>query len=323
MTIGLAVAGLGWLGESLIRDVPRGNGLGLEVVAVQDVVPRRAADIATRYAIEGAFVDFDALLEYGGVDALVVCTPNALHAAQAQAALRAGKHVLVQKPLALSAADAEATLDAARRADRVVFVDYTYRFLDTMRTFRQQLPGLGPIESMSATFHNIYGPGAEKAWFFDPRLSGGGALTDLGVHLLDLGLWLSRPARVLLEVAQLVGEGPVEHAAHVRLQLDGVPFNVDVSWNAALPATDIALVVNARGGRLSWQNVAGSFFHFQTRLGGRVIADRETTLRADTLRTFAASLGSGCAPEVDTRVYALLDQAYRRALVSPARPAER
>ena len=307
----LGVAGLGWLGESLLKDVPRVGGF--QVLAVQDVVPDRARAVAERYAAGLALQRFEDLLALDDVEAVLICTPNGLHAEQAQAALRAGKDVLVQKPLALSCADAVRTLDVAGQSQRLLFVDYTYRFLDTMRALRAALPAVAPIRALRAVFHNIYGPGAEKTWFFDARLSGGGALTDLGVHLLDLGLWLVAPRQVTLEAAELGDRRPVEHAARLGLRLDEVPFEVEVSWNAPRPASEIAVEVVARGGVVRWENVAGSFFHFRTLRDGRVAADRETTLREDTLRAFAASLSSRRAPPVDARVYALLDSAYGRA----------
>lgn len=304
------MAGLGWLGESLIKDAV--NTDGLRVVAVQDVLPERSRAVAEQYGVGWWGERFDDLLGAPGADAVAICTPNALHAAQAQAALGAGKHVLVQKPLALTYADAQATLDAAERADRLLFVDYSYRFLDTVQVVRQHLPPIGEIRSVGAAFHNIYGPGAEKRWFFDRLLSGGGALTDLGVHLLDLALWLLAPARVGLASVLLSGEGPVETGAQLHLQADGVPVELDVSWNAPLPATDISFEVQWAAHTLRWENVSGSFFHFRTTFDGGVLADKKTTLREDTLRAFQLALDTGSAPGIDLRVYALLDQAYGR-----------
>ena len=308
--IRVGVAGLGWLGESLIKDLPRVGGL--ELVAVQDVLPERARAVADRYAARLSLERFDDLLAVGDVDAVLICTPNGLHAEQAQAALEAGKDVLVQKPLALSCADVVRTLEVAARTERMLFVDYTYRFLETMHVLRSSLPSAGAIRSMRAAFHNIYGPGADKRWFFDARMAGGGALTDLGVHLLDLGLWLLGPCEVSMEAAELSDPRPVEHAARLALRLDGVPFDLAVSWNAPLAATEIAFEVASEVGHVRWENVAGSFFHFRTVCDGKVVADRETTLREDTLRAFVDSLSSRRAPPVDPRVYRLLDAAYGR-----------
>jgi predicted dehydrogenase len=308
--IRVGVAGLGWLGESLIKDLPRVSGL--ELIAVQDVVVERARAVADRYSARFSLERFEDLLAVSDVDAVLICTPNGLHAEQAQAALQAGKDVLVQKPLALSCADAVRTLEVAARAERLLFVDYTYRFLQTMGALRSGMPSRAAIRSMRAAFHNIYGPGADKTWFFDARLAGGGALMDLGVHLLDLGLWLLAPREVSLEAAELSDPRPVEHAARLDLRLDHVPFEVAVSWNAPLPATEIAFEVVSDQGHVRWENVDGSFFHFRTLHNGKVMADRETTLREDTLRAFAASLSSRRAPPVDARVYSLLDAAYGR-----------
>src|SRR5215211_6486955 len=97
--IRLAVAGLGWLGESLLKDVARFPHL--EVAAVQDVRLDLARDTARRYGVRWSGERFEDLVALSDVDAVAICTPNALHAPQAQAALRMGKDVLVQKPLAL------------------------------------------------------------------------------------------------------------------------------------------------------------------------------------------------------------------------------
>jgi predicted dehydrogenase len=196
--------------------------------------------------------------------------------------------------------------------DRLLFVDYSYRFLDTIHSLVSALPRLGEIRGVRATFHNIYGPGVEKRWFFDRALSGGGALTDLGVHLLDLTLWLLSPTHVRLGSVSFSGDGPVETGSQLELLVDNVPARIDVSWSAPLPATVIAFEVRSAGHSLRWENVNGSFFHFRTTLDGGLLADKETTLREDTLRAFKGALDSGDAPQVDTRVYALLDQAYGR-----------
>lgn len=310
MTVQLGVVGLGWLGESLIKDAVASPDVS--VVAVQDLLAERAHVLARHYAVPWSSGSFDDLLALPEVEAVLICTPNALHPVQARAALAAGKHVLVQKPLALRCQDAEATLADAARFERVLFVDYTYRFLETMRALRQRLPSGVPVRGVRAAFHNIYGPGADKRWFFAPDLSGGGALTDLGVHLLDLSLWLLAPSQVHMTSVSTSGDGPVETSARLDLDADGTPVRIEVSWNAPLVETEISFELQLESTTLRWENVDGSFFHFRTRVDDRVVADRETTLRDDTLREFILALEHGQAPAVDTRVYALLDQAYGR-----------
>ncbi len=295
----LGFAGLGWLGESLIKELPKFPQL--ELAAVQDAQVDLAAQIAERYGSPWYGSSFDDLVTLPSVDTMVICTPNGLHASQAIAALHAGKDVLVQKPLALSFEDASAVVATAHERQRLLFVDYTYRFLDTM----QPLLRTRPREAMRASFHNIYGPGAEKSWFFDPKLSGGGALIDLGVHLLDLALCVAQPRSVEL-VDCWMDQRPIEHAARLSLRLDDVPFDLSVSWNSNLSLTEISFEVDA----LRWENVDGSFFRFCTLREGQVLLDEETTLREDTLRAFVAADEQRQAPAIDARVYALLDQAY-------------
>jgi len=306
----LGVAGLGWLGESLLKAAA--HSAAFEVVAVQDVIADRARQVASQYGAAWCGTRYEALLERTDVDAVLICTPNHLHAAQAQLALHSGKDVLVQKPLALSAADARRTIAVARQTGKLLFVDYTYRFVDTLLVLRDAL-GSCEIRAMRAAFHNIYGPGQDKLWFFDPSTSGGGALMDLGVHLVDIGLWLSQPSSVVLESAELSEDEPVEPSGMLHLRLDRVPLEVSVSWNAPLPQTEISFEVDTPAARLRWENVDGSFFHFRALRDGEVLLDRETTLREDTLRAFAAARADPRqAPAIDARVYDILDQAYGR-----------
>jgi predicted dehydrogenase len=311
--VGLGFSGAGWLGESLIKELP-GFGSRLRLVAVQDANAELAAAVAERYGAAWHGADYDTLLAVPEVDAVVICTPNALHVPQSLAALSQRRHVLVQKPLARTADEARQLAIAAQQHDRLLFVDYSYRYLDTSRCLAAALASIGRVRSVSAAFRNIYGPG--KAWFFDPRLSGGGALVDLGVHLVDLALALLQPRSVQLEQATLsFGAGlAVEDGATLALRLDDdLPVQVAATWNEPLPQTDIHLELHGERGTLRWENVDGSFFRFRTVLDGRLLLDRETTLREDTLRAFVDALDRHHAPEVDPRVYALLEAAYSQA----------
>jgi predicted dehydrogenase len=304
---GLGVAGVGWLGESLIKDLA--SAPSLHLAAVQDVRLDLAREIAARYSCPTATDSFDLLLEALNVDAVAICTPNALHVLQAQHALQAGKHVLVQKPLALSSKDAVATVALANRQQRLLFVDYTYRYLETTQLLQQHARD---VTAVRAAFHNIYGPGPEKRWFFDHKLSGGGALIDLGVHLLDLALWLLEPRSVALIHAALENP-PIDSAAHLHVRADEIPIQLDVSWSAPLPLTDISVQLDTSDGVWRWENVDGSFFRFRTRHDSAVLLDRETSLRSDTLCAFEHALQTGQAPPIDVRVYDLIEQAYRPA----------
>lgn len=312
-TVGLGFAGVGLAGKMMIEHLPKVPSLRL--AAVQDVNLSLAAEVAEHYASPWHGQRFEDLLVAPSVDVVVISTPNALHVPQARAALRAGKQVLVQKPLATSAADARSTIELAAETGLLLFVDYSYRLLETVETLRAALPEIGSVRSVSAAFHNVHGPGAGRDWFLDPTLSGGGALIDLGVHMLDLMLWVFEPRDILVEGA-VIEHKPgfqVEHKAEMELRLDEVPVRLAVSWNAPVPETDISVAVEGDRGSVRWNNVNGSFAHFRTSLNRRLLIDRDITLRENTLRTFAAALANGAGPKIDARVYDLLDRAYSRA----------
>jgi predicted dehydrogenase len=158
-------------------------------VAVADPARDAAAAAAADAPGCAATDSLDALLDLG-VDGVVIATPSALHADQAVRALERGVAVFCQKPLARTAAEARRVVEAARAADRLLGVDLSYRHVAGMAEVRRlvQQGALGRIFAADLVFHNAYGP--DKAWFEDARLSGGGCVMDLGIHLVDLALWV-------------------------------------------------------------------------------------------------------------------------------------
>jgi predicted dehydrogenase len=307
---GLGFAGLGVAGKAMIEHLPKEPRLKL--AAVQDTNPTLVTQIAEQYASPWHGESFENMLRAPSLDAVVISTPNSFHVPQAEAALRAGKHVLVQKPLATTSAGARATIETAAATGRLLFVDYSYRLLETAAVARATLAQIGGVRAVSAAFHNVGGPRAGRDWFFDPQLSGGGAIMDLGVHMIDFILALLQPREATLERAALEHRPGfrVEHQASLQLEMDGVPVDLGVSWGAPLPQTEISVSVDGERGRLRWHNVDGSFAHFQTHLDERLLIDREITLRENTLHAFAAALADGAAPGIDIRVYDLLDESY-------------
>jgi len=148
---------------------------------------------------------------------------------------------------------------------------------------------------------------------FDPRLSGGGALVDLGVHLLDLVVWLIEPREIVVERTKIKRRPgfEVEHEAQLDVRLDQLPVELAVSWGTH-ERTDIRVEVTGTKGSVRWTNVDSSFAHFKALLNGNELIDREITLRENTLHAFAAALERGAAPPIDVRVYDVLDEAYQR-----------
>jgi predicted dehydrogenase len=206
------------------------------------------------------------------LDGVVIATPSALHAGQALAALDRGLAVFCQKPLARTAAENKAIVDAARRADRLLGCDLSYRHTQAMRRIRNcVLEGeLGQVYAADLVFHNAYGP--DKSWARDPVLAGGGCAIDLGIHLVDLAVWtLGFPAveevssRLYAQGQALPrGSRSVEDYAVAQLTLaGGAVVRIACSWN--LSAGRDAVIeahFHGTGGGAAMQNVNGSFYDF-------------------------------------------------------------
>jgi predicted dehydrogenase len=182
----LGFLGVGWIGRHRMEAIA--NAGVAEVAAIADTSREMIA--ATQETAPAADVvdGLDALLEMG-LDGIVIATPSALHAEQSVRALESGAAVFCQKPLGRTAAEARRVVEAARAADRLLSVDFSYRFTAGMRAIRERIRAgeLGNVFAVDLVFHNAYGP--DKPWFYDPALSGGGCVMDLGVHLVDLALW--------------------------------------------------------------------------------------------------------------------------------------
>jgi len=272
----LGFLGLGWIGRHRMEAlVATGQA---EIVALADSDPAMLAALETAPGAQRGGTLDDVLA--ARPDGVVIATPSALHAAQTVAALQAGAAVFCQKPLGRDAAETREAVDAARRADRLLATDLSYRHTAALRAVEAELRGggLGEILAVDLTFHNAYGP--DKPWFRDRALSGGGCLIDLGVHLVDLALWLldwpgiaCRTAHLRAGGQRLTPDGAeVEDFAMATLETDsGLPVRLACSWN--LPAgCDAVIRVEIHGtrGGLSVTNVNGSFYDFEARrLDGR------------------------------------------------------
>lgn len=246
----LGFLGLGWIGR-LRLDALEASG-EVDVAGVADP------------AVSGALDSLDDLLELP-LDGVVIATPNALHAEQAIAALEHGVAVFCQKPLARSASEAQEVVDAARAADLLLAVDLSYRHAEAFRVAHDLVRdgALGDVFAVDLVFHNAYGP--DKEWFYDPRLSGGGCLLDLGTHLLDLVLWtLGGEAEV--RSSRLVG-GAVEEYATAELDVADAAVRLACSWRLHAGADAvIGATFYGRDGAVSVRNVGGSFYDFSAEL---------------------------------------------------------
>jgi predicted dehydrogenase len=161
-----------------------------EVVAVADVSEEALARVAEKFPVRHCFRDWHDLVGLDGLDVVDICTPNRTHAAIALAALGAGKHVLCEKPLATTGAEAEALADTSRKAGRLLMTAQHFRFKPACRQLKALIDAgmLGDLYYARAQFlrRRLVPP---RPGFIERRLSGGGPVFDVGVHILDLAYW--------------------------------------------------------------------------------------------------------------------------------------
>jgi len=172
----------------------------VEVYAVCDVNQQTAERLAADSGIAKVFTDFKDLLELDEIDVVDICTPNKIHCPAVLASLRAGKHVLCEKPLAVSTTEIIAISKALKQTDRILMSGQNMRFAPEASAIKAWVDtgALGEIyhARVNATRRNLL---PINPSFIDPKLSGGGPCMDIGVHALDLALWLMgfpKPVRV-------------------------------------------------------------------------------------------------------------------------------
>jgi len=265
----LGFLGVGWIGRHRMQAIL--DTKSVEVAAIADPSSEMAAE-ARKLAPEAVLVStLDEILEQG-VDGVVIATPSAMHAAQSIRALERGVAVFCQKPLGRNVAEVRAVVDAARKADRLLCVDLSYRFTEGMRRIREIIASgeLGHVYAVDLVFHNAYGP--DKPWFYDPALSGGGCVMDLGVHLVDLALWtLNNPEIATVSGKLFAGGAPLKGGtsqvedyavATIELRTETV-VQLACSWKlqAGCDAIISATFYGTQGG-VSLRNVNGSFYDF-------------------------------------------------------------
>jgi predicted dehydrogenase len=209
----------------------------IEVQGICDIDLPKARALADRFGIKDALDDIEDLLRYDALDAVVICSPNHLHESHILAALSANLHVLVEKPLAMSAASVQRIVRAAEKRDRVVLVGMNHRYRPDVQIVRSfvQSGELGRIESVRGSWHAFRPSRNQLGWRQRRDQAGGGAMLDLGLSILDLGLWLGGTPAPVRVSACLNGAGrdrAVEQSGSAFVVCEnGMSLFVDVTWH--------------------------------------------------------------------------------------------
>ncbi len=230
-TIRVGLVGCGTIARAVhlrvLQDLP-----GVQVTAIADTVADNLDAARSLAAGAAAFTDFRALIDSGGVDAVVICLPTALHAPAAVAALSAGQHVYCEKPIATSMSDAASVLAAWRVSGRVGMAGFNFRYHPQITGMRRRVRAgdIGTVVGMQCTF--AVAPHALPDWK-RRRDSGGGALLDLASHHVDLAHFLldTDTAGAIASVRSLGSEH--EHASLQLRMMDDTMVQAFVSLASA------------------------------------------------------------------------------------------
>ncbi len=163
-----------------------------QVVAIADLDEVRLAAVGEEFAIAQRYAAPKDMLARAALDVVSVCTPNKFHKDLTLAALAAGCHVLCEKPMAMNAAEGREMLEASRRAGKRLMIDFSFRFAAQSQALKAQVEAgvFGEFYFGRSAWHRRRGMPNFGGWFGSKALAGGGPLIDLGVHRLDLALWL-------------------------------------------------------------------------------------------------------------------------------------
>jgi predicted dehydrogenase len=245
----IGVVGVGWFASRRhLPDIGRCAEAELAAVCRRDEGELRR--IAEHFGNPATFTSYERMLTEAELDAVLICTPHALHGPQAAAALDAGLHVLVEKPLALSVGEAEALAVRAREHSRVLSVAVNPPFWSHCHALQGWVAGgrIGEVEVVDlrwiGSVEGLYGhtplpeklPGVVRPSLFrgDPALAGGGHLMDAGCHLVSELLWVT--GREPKAVTALMDNPRNDLRATVALDLDnGAAATITVIGNSRYP----------------------------------------------------------------------------------------
>lgn len=262
----IGIIGVGGMAGSHINNL---LGIeGVEIVALADTVPTQIERAQKRFpALADAFTtpDYRRLLARDDADAVIIATPHTLHTEQALDAVEAGKHILLEKPMVCSVADARTLLARLENYPKVFGLGYQRHAQGPFRHMRERIASgeLGAVTFMNALQCQQWKRGTAGKWRQDPALSGGGQLNDSGSHLLDILLWMTD--LTVAEVSAFIDNcgTPVDINSAISVRFtSGAQGNISVVGDAPIWHEDITIwcergVFLYRNGRLEFCDASG------------------------------------------------------------------
>jgi len=285
----VGLAGVGVHGARYARHLLAGDVPGARLEAIT----RRDAEAGRHQANQWKVRFVEDLAGDPWVDVVVLVVQPRFHLALGGAALRAGKAVLVEKPLAASAADARALVELARQTGAPLGVAHTLRYSQVARALRERLPGIGGLHSLSLAQHFEPSP---HAWLDQP--DNGGSVLNTGIHLIDLVRWLSGAEieRVHAETERRVTRATEDVFAAVLRLAGGRVATLSTSRCSAGRSGRIELVGDA--GQLVGDHVLGSAAELRGRSATPIDCGPPVSTVAAALSDFVVAIVAGQPPPI-------------------------
>lgn len=315
----IAIAGCGAVTERYYAPALTGLNRRVRIVGLHDTAPARMDAIGVHFPDAGRAASFQALLDLRA-DLVILASPPAFHAGQAIAALKAGSHVLCEKPMALSVEEATAMTAAAKQHGRLLAVNMVRRQFPASGMMERLIrnESLGALRSVSAFEGGVFRwPIGDQA-YFSHRVSGGGVLVDVGTHVIDLlSCWLGEGRLVRYRDDAM---GGVEANALVELSWGGVPATIRLSRDWARPNL-MELVFEKGRARWRAEHIDSIEVQFRGDDAALTLKD-DSASEFDFVRCFVAQIEAVLdhlagrptrivSGEQAVRTVALIEQAYR------------
>jgi len=233
---------VGIIGAGSIAQACHGKGYAAhpqaELVACADPVRARHAEMRELFGDIRGYTTYKEMLAKENLDVVSVCTPNKFHAAATIAALEAGCHVLCEKPMAMSLREADRMAEAAKKARKKLMIGFTHRMIAGPIRCKELIKekAIGKPFMIRVRFaHDGPYPGWAKGdWFYKAALAGGGAMYDMGIHAIDLCLWILGPiTAVTAQTATIFKRIEVDDNAVLLLEFkSGALGYIEVGWTS-------------------------------------------------------------------------------------------
>ncbi|MBA4543681.1 MULTISPECIES: Gfo/Idh/MocA family protein [Thermoactinomyces] len=336
----IGLIGAGGIAQAHLRAIEKEPRV--KAVAIADVAEEFARTTAAKFAIDQVYTDYEKMLEQESLDAVIVCVPNFLHAPVAQAALEAGSHVLCEKPMALNVELAEKMKETADRAGKILMVAQNNRFRAETQLAKKWADDkkFGKIYHAKTGWVRRNGIPGWGSWFTQREKAGGGPLIDVGVHVLDLTLWIMgypQPVSVLgrtydmfgsrkeklMGYGRIVDQGSfnVEDLAVAMIQFaDGSSLVLDASWASHIRKESVYLELYGDRGGASldlmeqtvtlYQDVDGKPVDQVTHLDYQ---DERLALLKNFVDAVTGKANPICKPEESIMIQRILDAIYQSA----------